>query len=389
MPTATRLTLVAFISSLHFYLPVFYFYLQHRGLTLFESNALQIIPLVAGALLEVPTGVFGDRIGRRLSVALGLTCIGLSEASMLIANEFWHFAALQLLLGVGFAFISGSLQAMLIDSLPAGADREAHAQRALGRYSAASQLGFVLSGLLAGWLFPDTAEVRFFWPIVATASAWLIAALIVITTRDTPLTSPAERPDSLALLRAGLRTIRTNPVLRRWVALNIFANPLGWYWILLYQPVLAASDVPRAWFGPLLAIGGLLGTVVTDNAARISAALPGRSGLLVFMLLPAVLYAAQAFPSAPLIAAALYVLHRMIFSAAQPLIDGAINTHIESTSRATTLSIFALFNTAYGALIGIPLGWLAEWSLTATCLFIALIITLSVLIIRPHPHPTS
>jgi MFS family permease len=86
--TPVMLIGASFVVSLHFYLPVFYFYLAHRGLTLLESNALQIVPLIVQTLCEVPTGVFGDRYGRKLSIVIGLVCIGLAEASMLIASVF-------------------------------------------------------------------------------------------------------------------------------------------------------------------------------------------------------------------------------------------------------------------------------------------------------------
>jgi MFS family permease len=222
--TAALLIAASFVSSLHFYLAVFYFYLEHRGVSLLQANALQIVPLVTTMLAEVPTGIFGDRFGRKLSVAIGLTCVGLSESAMLIANTFAAFAALQALLGVGFAFISGSAQAMLIDSYPDDAERKARTGRALGWHSAAGQLGFVLSGLLGALLFPDTAETRYFWPIVATALAWLAAAAIVLLVRDTRRTSGEAAPGSLMLLRTGLTTLRGNGALRRTTALSTFSD---------------------------------------------------------------------------------------------------------------------------------------------------------------------
>jgi MFS family permease len=378
--TVALLIAASFVSSLHFYLAVFFFYLEHRGLTLFQANALQIVPLFTTTLAEVPTGVFGDRYGRKLSVAIGLACVGLSEASMLVARGFWSFVALQALLGVGFALISGSVQAMLIDSYPDDAERETRSARALGWHSAAGQLGFVLSGLLGALLFPDTSESRYFWPIVATASAWLLAAAIVLLVRDArPQLPGGTQRSSLALLRDGLRVVRGNAALRRTTALSIFSDPLIFYWVLLYQPVLARSNVPAPWFGPAFAAAGLLSTVLTARGLALRNAISKRHGLSVLLLLPALLYAAQALPYPAPLAVMLFVLHRGVMDVAKPMLDAAINTHIASDARATTLSMLSLVRSGYLALLGVPLGWLADASLSAAYLAVAVLIALGVI----------
>ena len=388
--TALLLTLAAFVSNLHFYLPVFVFYIQQRGLTLSEINTLQFVPLLTIAFFELPTGVFGDRFGRRRSVALGMICIGFSEACMLIAHAFWQFVLLQLVLGIGFAFISGSMTALLVDSIPLGDTHEAAVKQALGRLGAATRVGGVLSFALASALFPDTHEWRYFWPIVATAGAWFASAAVVTLVRESrqTLTKTVTRSTTLSLLRGGWRDLRHNPALRRIVALSVLSNPLDFYWIVIYQPVLARSNVPPAWFGLALAVGSLLAAVVENNAERIERFLPRRSGLQLLLLLPAALYVALALPHAPIVAVGLFVLHKGILYAAAPLLGAYTHAELNPESRATALSMISLLSTAYQAAIGLPLGLLVERSLSAWCLAVAAIIALSTLTLplRKGPH---
>jgi MFS family permease len=289
--------------------------------------------------------------------------------------------ALQVLLGAGFAFVSGSAQAMLVDALPEGEGRELRTARMLGWYSAAAQFGFAVSGLLAAWLFPDTGEARYFWPITATSAMWFCGALMVALAYDERQHYAAiqvDRPSALMLLRQGLRLVRADAALRRSALLAIFSDPLMFFWILLYQPVLARSDVPSAWFGPALAIGSVLSTVVTARAADISL----RTGLPALILTPALFYAAQAWPQMPVIAVGLFVAQRAFMFMARPVLDARINMHISSAGRATVLSMLALATSGYQALIGIPLGWLAEYSLTALCLALAAVIAASLVFYR-------
>jgi MFS family permease len=382
------LTAATFVSNLHFYLPVFVFYLQQRGLSLAEVNALQFAALLSTAIFEVPTGIFGDRFGRRTSVVLGTLCLAASEAMMLVAHAFWHFVALQVVLGIGFAFISGSIQAMLVDSIATGPQHDLHVKRALGTVGAARHLGGITSFALAGLLFPDTQLTRYFWPIAATAGALCLGALLMMAAREqrAPVAAHHERPPgSLALLRNSLHELRHDATLRRIVALSVFSEPLGFYWIALYQPVLAASAVPTAWFGPALAAGALLAALVEHNAARIESRLPPRSGLSLLLLAPAVLYGALALPHAPIVTTVLFVLQHGTMYLSRPLLGAYTNARIDSAHRATALSLISLLNTIYLSALGLPLGALADWSLPATCLAIAALITLGVLLFRPIP----
>lgn len=380
-----------FVSSLHFYLPVFVFYLRQRDLSLAEINALQFVALLATAVFEVPTGIFGDRFGRKLSIVLGLLCLAASEASMLVAQVFWHFVALQIVLGIGFAFISGSMQALVVDSIPTGPQHDLRVKRALGAMSAARHIGGIVSFAAAGLIFPDTATARFFWPIAATASAFVLAALLMLAAHDTRAHASGAahaRHGSLTLLLNSLRELRNDPALRRIVALSIFSEPLGFYWIALYQPVLAASTVPFAWFGPALAAGSLLAAVTEHNAAGIEATVERRlskgAGLSLLLMVPAMLYVALALPHLPALTAGLFVLQHGTMYVARPLLGAYTNARIDSAHRATALSLISLLSTFYLALIGLPLGALAGWSLTATCLAIAAMITLGVLVFRPR-----
>lgn len=384
LSTAQIVTLGSFVASLHFYLPVYVFYLQQRGLNLFEVNLLQIAALVSQFIAEVPTGILGDKFGRKRSVMLGLVLLGISEASMLIASQLWHFIALQVVLGFGFAFISGSQQALVIDSIPAGApERETQVKRALGQLNAASQLGFVVSFAMAGLIFTDTQLARFMIPIAMTAGALWLAALIVSLARETPQHIEAHtHTSSLMLLKSSATLLRDDPAYRRIVLLCVLANPLGWYWIALYQPFLAQANVPATWFGPALAIGTLISAWVSQHAAGIERRLSPRYGLLILTLLPGVLYVLMGFEHSAITALVLFIAQQGTMNAASPLINAYANQRIDSRYRATALSLLSLLTTLYLAIVGVPIGALAAWSLPALFVMMGIVIIVNAVVFR-------
>jgi MFS family permease len=74
-------------------------------------------------LFEIPTGAMADVRGRRLSYLLGTLILMLSTLAYLALwarpSPFWAWAVASALLGLGFTFFSGAVQAWLVDALKA------------------------------------------------------------------------------------------------------------------------------------------------------------------------------------------------------------------------------------------------------------------------------
>src|SRR5688572_20982312 len=86
----------------------------------FAANAFFTAGLV---LFEIPTGVLADTRGRRLSYLLGTLTLTISTLLYLwmwrIHGPFWAWALISTILGLGFTFFSGAVQAWLVDALKA------------------------------------------------------------------------------------------------------------------------------------------------------------------------------------------------------------------------------------------------------------------------------
>src|SRR5215207_6269637 len=98
-------------------------FLLDAGLSNLEAFAANAFFTAGMVLFEVPTGIVADTIGRRTSYLLGT--LTLSAASLLyvalwmIEAPFWEWAVVSLLLGLGFTFFSGAVEAWLVDALTA------------------------------------------------------------------------------------------------------------------------------------------------------------------------------------------------------------------------------------------------------------------------------
>ena len=109
------------------------------NLEAFAANAFFTAGMV---LFEVPTGIVADMWGRRASFLLGTVTLAVTTALYVFLWEigpFWPWAVVSLLLGLGFTFFSGAVEAWLVDALDATGFRD--------RWSRSSARGQIVTGV--------------------------------------------------------------------------------------------------------------------------------------------------------------------------------------------------------------------------------------------------
>ena len=98
-------------------------FLLDAGLSNFEAFLANGLFSFGMVLFEVPTGIVADTYGRRTSYMLGTITLSVSTALYLlmwqIHGPFWGWAVSSIMLGLGFTFFSGALEAWLVDALKA------------------------------------------------------------------------------------------------------------------------------------------------------------------------------------------------------------------------------------------------------------------------------
>ena len=98
-------------------------FLLDAGLSNAEAFAANAFFTAGMVLFEVPTGIVADTIGRRVSYLLGTVTLTVSTvlyvALWQVEAPFWEWAVASILLGLGFTFFSGAVEAWLVDALAA------------------------------------------------------------------------------------------------------------------------------------------------------------------------------------------------------------------------------------------------------------------------------
>ena len=379
----TKIAFISFFSSLYFYSHVGTLYLQERGLTLFQANSIGSIIIGAIFLAEVPTGVIADRIGRKNSVIAAMALQVLGEVLYLFSRHYWAFALIAIIAGIGFAFLSGAVEALIYDTLPL-ATRELEMKKAMGLSGMAHQFAFVLAPVLGSFFLPTYTLNRFLWAVFGTACS-VAVALLVAFTLDEPTHAGADgehSPSALTIMRSGWREVRDSRLLQWLLLIGVFTATFSMSLVTLYQPYFARFEISAFWMGLAFAAGAVLAGLGERYAYLVEKWLGKRWGFTLATLLPGLLYLALATVNAASAIVLLFILTYGVTTLKNPLLSAYQNQLIQSKNRATVLSLVSLLNSLYVALISLLMGWLADVDLRLAFGLIGGVIVLACLVLR-------
>jgi len=146
--------------------PLYALLFADAGLSDAQISSLFVIWSLVGIVAEVPTGALADRFSRRLA----LVAAGMLQAAgyglWIAVPGYAAFAAGFVLWGLGGAFGSGALEALLYDGL-ASAGAESHYPRVYGRVAAVSLLSQIPAAVAATALFSTGGYDLVGWASVA------------------------------------------------------------------------------------------------------------------------------------------------------------------------------------------------------------------------------
>lgn len=329
-----------FFNSLLFWQAIWFLYFQ-SNLSGAEAIILYSVYDIATTVLEVPSGYFSDRIGRRLTLMLSALCSLAGCLALAFGGSFFLFALGQSLLGAGSAFKSGTDSSLLFESLEAtGRAHEVEAQELRAwRFSLA---GFALSAVLGGAMSLWSQSLPFY----ATAACFAVAALLVARMAEPPRSD--KTAESFTQQIIALKTALLHPVLAWLFALTVLMYGFSHLPFVFGQPFILAAlegwglaaEAPLV-SGAVSSIMMLLSVVASLIAVRLRSAL-GLPLLLLcaFGLQIALIGALAASTSAVVIGVLL--LRIVPDSLAYPFILARIQPLLESGTRATYLSLKSL-----------------------------------------------
>jgi MFS family permease len=168
-----------FCNDFRVYAPIMVVYFAQVTGSFALATLVLSIAKIAAVLFEVPTGVFSDRIGRRLTLLLGQLASLASIASYALGHGLVVLALGAALEGLAFSLFSGNNDALLYDTLKAEGATD-HFAEWQGRVSALFQLALAVSAAVAmiALFFHLTLRMMFVLSLLPQAVGIVFALLL-------------------------------------------------------------------------------------------------------------------------------------------------------------------------------------------------------------------
>jgi MFS family permease len=343
-------------------------FLLDAGLSNLEAFAANAFFTAGMMVFEVPTGIVADMWGRRISFLLGTVTLAVTTALYVLLWEieaaFWMWAVVSLLLGLGFTFFSGAVEAWLVDALDA-TGFEGPLESVFARGQVISGAGMLLGSVGGGYVAQVTSLGAPF--VLRAVILALMFAVAFALMRDIGF-----EPNRGGRPWAEIKGIAANSVEYGWripaVKYLMLAAPftggVGIYVFYALQPHLLdlyGDETAYGIAGLVAAIvagaqilGGLMTPWIRRLFERRTSALLAAEGVSVLSL---VLIGLIANFWAVI---GLIVVWGLLFAASLPIRQAYLNGLIPSQQRATILSFDSLMSSSGGVAAQPVLGRAAD-----------------------------
>ena len=343
-------------------------FLLSVGLDIFQVMLVNAAYTVAQVIFEVPTGVVADTVGRRASYLLAVGTIFVSTLLYvwfgLAGLGVWPFAAASVLLGIGYTFYTGAVDAWMVDALHS-VGYEGRLEPIFARYGMTFGIFMLVGTTLGGFL----GQVDLWIPYVARAAVLVPAFLLgLLVMRDLgfkgrPLTLGSFGHETRRIATAGVTYGLRDRVVRFIMFATLVQGVFFMYGFYSWQKYfldLLGKDL--VWVtGVIAALVGL--TQIFGNAlvGRITKRIPDRGLILMVCTgVSTVAIVGAALVQQFWVAVPLYLVSTAAFGISMPVKQGWLNSRIPSEERATIISLDALFGDA-GMTVGqLGLGYLSQ-----------------------------
>lgn len=343
-------------------------FLLDAGLSNLEAFAANAFFTAGMVLFEVPTGVVADGWGRRVSFLLGtVTLAGSTYLYYLLwqlSAPFWAWAVVSVLLGLGFTFFSGAVEAWLVDALRF-AGYEGGLETVLGRGQMVSGVA-MLVGSVAGGVIAQVTNlgVPFLLRVGVLVAMFGVAFWLMHDVGFTPERSASPIQATRAVLAASIENGLKNPPVRYVMLAAPFNAGVGIYVFYAMQPyLLQLFGDPRAYSVAGLAAAIVAGAEVLGGwlAPRVRRLVRKRTTVLILSsIVGALILVILGFIQVFWVALALLTVWALVAEVGIPVRQAYLNDMIPSKQRATVLSFDSLIGSSGGVVVQPLLGRAAD-----------------------------
>lgn len=353
--------IIAFLQGLVFYGPIATLYRQSRGLSMYNIFLIESIFMILMLLFEIPWGWFADKYGYKITLLMGNFLLFISKIVFYEANSFSLFLVEGILVALATSAISGCDIALLYSS----ADKE-KTEKVFGMYTAMSVAGFLLACLLSTKMVERSMDLTVFGTIIPYGLAVILTFFIKDVSHN------LEKKTSI---KNSIRDVLNNKqIIIIVVVFALISETTHSIGVFLNQPQYLKSGIGIRYFGFLTALMQIV-CLISAKSYKFTERFGQNKTSKVLLINILVGCAVLIYTGNPIISVVAIAVTQGCFSIIRPIILDIENKSINTSNRATILSIYAMAGDILSSIVNISIGKFADVSIEAAfkaCTFISI-----------------
>lgn len=362
-PNTIQLYLIKIAKWFNLIMPIVVLFYQENGLSMSQIFILKSVYSIAMVTTELPSGYLADVWGCRRTIFLGAILGTLGILIYSLSSDFYSFMVAEIVLGVGFSFISGADSAILYDSLKAEG-RENEYIKYEGQITSAGNFAEALAGVAGGLLATISLRTPYYFQFFVAAIA-IPAAVLLKEPQHVLDRTRLKMSEILSIVKLTYQQVE----MRSAIMISSFTGAATLTYAWFVQPYFQEAGVPVSVFGILWTLLNLSAGVFSMFSYRIERLLGNKNTLLLIVIFISLGFILTSIEISLAGIAILFGFY-MVRGIATPVLKDQINQYTDSKVRATILSVRNLEIRIIFAAIGPLLGFLTDKFSLSTALMV-------------------
>lgn len=335
-----------------FFIPVLALFYIASQVTLAQFSIIMSVFALSTFLLEIPTGVLADIIGKRKTLILSRAMYVLEVVMIAFFNGFWVFLIAKFISGIGVSLSSGTTSAMLFDSLKK-MKKEKDYKKVQGTSAFIGYISMAIVFVIGGYLFTLSPKLPAKLSLIPLVIGFILTFFY---------TEPYKNSKKLTLknsyeqLKKGLILFASNSYLKYLGMLTFLVGSSLIMMMNISSAYFKEILIPVSFIGAISFIASMISAFFSKRTHAIEARLGEEKCLFLSQVLVVIAVILMSF-MVPYFGVLFYLLIPVVNGFFNVLISDYANRNIDSSHRATMLSINNMFEDLGVTLIFPILGW--------------------------------
>ncbi|MEK6847360.1 MAG: MFS transporter [Nanoarchaeota archaeon] len=329
-----------------FFIPVLALFYIASQVTLIQFSIIMSVFTLATFLLEIPTGIFADLIGKKKTLILSRACYVIEITLIAFCNGFWPFLIAKIISGVGVSLGSGTSSAFLFDTLKR-LNRTDEYKKIMGVSSLISNISMAFVFIIGAYLFSLNSKLPAYVSLPFIISSFIIGFWL---TEPYPHLIHKSNKQPLKHFIESFGYFKKNRMLQYLSLLTFVTTGAVWVTQSFSSVYIKAIAIPVSLIGIIAFITSLLTGYFSKQTHKIESYLGNKKSL--FFVQSALIIAILGMSLLiPYMGVLFYLIISFVAGTSGILISDFANLRIPSSHRATLLSMNNMFGSLGNTLL--------------------------------------